>query len=151
MGFPRQEYWNGLSFPSPSDLSKPGIKLKSPALQADSHQGNLPIIFYLVWISLFSFANYVLCLKLLLFFFFWFWHFFVKLTLLFVLRSFKYQPEYNYAVNYSFNIVIYSASVVLNQKSPGDIWLCLKTFLFVTAGVEVGSYSIWWVEARDAA
>ena len=50
--------------------------------------------------------------------------------------------EYNYAVNYSFNIVIYSASVVLHQKSPGDIWLYLKTFLFVTAGVEVGSYSI---------
>ena len=36
MGFSRQEYWNGLPFPSPGDLSKPGIKSGSPALQADS-------------------------------------------------------------------------------------------------------------------
>ena len=44
MGFPRQEYWNGLLFPSPGDLPDPGIKPTSPALQADSlplsHQGN---------------------------------------------------------------------------------------------------------------
>ena len=32
----RQEYWNGLSFPSPGDLSDPGIKPRCPALQADS-------------------------------------------------------------------------------------------------------------------
>ena len=32
MGFPSQEYWNGLPFPSPGDLSDPGIKLMSPAL-----------------------------------------------------------------------------------------------------------------------
>ena len=38
MGFPRQEYWNGLPFPSPGDLSNPGIEptslesLASPAL-----------------------------------------------------------------------------------------------------------------------
>ena len=36
MGFPRQEYWSGLPFPSPEDLADPGIKLGSPALQADS-------------------------------------------------------------------------------------------------------------------
>ena len=36
MGFPRQEYWSGLLFPSPGDLSNSGIELKSPALQADS-------------------------------------------------------------------------------------------------------------------
>jgi len=36
MGFSRQEYWSGWPFPSPADLSKPGIKLESPALQADS-------------------------------------------------------------------------------------------------------------------
>ena len=29
MGFPRQEYWNGLPFPSPGDLPDPGIKIKS--------------------------------------------------------------------------------------------------------------------------
>ena len=43
MGFPRQEYWSGLPFPSPGDLSDPGIEPASPTLQADSlplsHQG----------------------------------------------------------------------------------------------------------------
>ena len=32
MGFSRQEYWNGLAFPSPGNLPDPGIKLTSPAL-----------------------------------------------------------------------------------------------------------------------
>ena len=36
MGFSRQEYWSGLSFPSPGDLPDPGIKPGSPALQADA-------------------------------------------------------------------------------------------------------------------
>ena len=39
MGFCRQEYWSGLSFPPPGDLPNPGIKPESPvspALQADS-------------------------------------------------------------------------------------------------------------------
>ena len=36
MGFSRQEYWNGLPFPSTGDLLNPGIKPASPALQADS-------------------------------------------------------------------------------------------------------------------
>ena len=38
-GFSRQEYWSGVPFPSPGDLSDPGIKpmsLASPAWQADS-------------------------------------------------------------------------------------------------------------------
>ena len=35
VGFFRQEYWNGLPFPSPGDLPDPGIKPRSPALQAD--------------------------------------------------------------------------------------------------------------------
>ena len=30
--FSRQEYWSGLPFPSPEDLSDPGIKPKSPPL-----------------------------------------------------------------------------------------------------------------------
>ena len=30
MGFPRQEYWNGLPCPSPGDLPDPGIKPASP-------------------------------------------------------------------------------------------------------------------------
>ena len=32
MGYPRQEYWSGLPFPSPGDLLDPGIEPKSPAL-----------------------------------------------------------------------------------------------------------------------
>ena len=36
MGFSRQEYWSGLPFSSPGNLPDPGIKPRSPALQADS-------------------------------------------------------------------------------------------------------------------
>jgi len=32
MGFPRQEYWSGLPFPSPDDLSDLEIEPASPAL-----------------------------------------------------------------------------------------------------------------------
>ena len=32
MGFPRQEYWSGLLFPSPGDLSNPGTEPVFPAL-----------------------------------------------------------------------------------------------------------------------
>ena len=32
MEFPRQEYWSGLSFPSPGDLPDPGIEPRSLAL-----------------------------------------------------------------------------------------------------------------------
>ena len=42
MEFFRQEYWNGLPFPSPGDLPDPGIEpasLKSPALV-----GSLPLM-----------------------------------------------------------------------------------------------------------
>ena len=36
MGFPRQEYWSGLPFPSPGDLPSSETEPTSPALQADS-------------------------------------------------------------------------------------------------------------------
>ena len=36
MGFPRQEYWSVLPFPSPGDLPDPGIKPMSPVLQTVS-------------------------------------------------------------------------------------------------------------------
>ena len=36
MGFSRQEYWSGLSFPFPGDLADPGIEPESPALEADA-------------------------------------------------------------------------------------------------------------------
>ena len=42
MGISRQEYRSGLPFPSPGDLPNPGIKPRSPALQADSFPTELP-------------------------------------------------------------------------------------------------------------
>ena len=36
MGFSRQEYWSGLPFPSPGDLTSPGFKPGSPALHTDT-------------------------------------------------------------------------------------------------------------------
>ena len=36
MEFFRQEYWSGLPFPSPRDLSDPGIERGSPTLQANA-------------------------------------------------------------------------------------------------------------------
>ena len=51
--FSRQEYWSRLPFPSPGDLPNPGIKPKSPTLQADSllsepplNDNNLVILFH---------------------------------------------------------------------------------------------------------
>ena len=35
MEFSRQGYWSGFPFPSPGDLSDPGIEPRSPTLQAD--------------------------------------------------------------------------------------------------------------------
>ena len=35
MEFSRQEYWNGVPFSSPGDVPDPGIKPRSPELQAD--------------------------------------------------------------------------------------------------------------------
>ena len=32
LGFPRQEYWSGLPFPSPGDLPNPAVEPASPAL-----------------------------------------------------------------------------------------------------------------------
>ena len=32
MRFPKQEYWNGLPFPSPRDLPNPGVEPTSPVL-----------------------------------------------------------------------------------------------------------------------
>ena len=34
-GFPRQEYWSGLPFPSPGNLPNPEIEPRAPALQVD--------------------------------------------------------------------------------------------------------------------
>ena len=66
MGFPRQEYWSGLPFPSPGDLPDPGIEPTFPmssALQADplslSHLGN-PALSYLMLNTLFQCSELLL-------------------------------------------------------------------------------------------
>ena len=56
MGYPNQDYWSGLPFPSPEDLPDPGIKPRSLAdsllycrwiLYQLSHQGSLYMCIYL--------------------------------------------------------------------------------------------------------
>ena len=42
MGFPRQEYWSGLPFPTPEDLPNPEIKPVSPALAGGFFTTGLP-------------------------------------------------------------------------------------------------------------
>ena len=42
MGFPRQEYWSGLPFPSPRILPDLRMEPESPALQADSLPSESP-------------------------------------------------------------------------------------------------------------
>ena len=48
MEFPSQEYWSRLPFPTPGDLSDPGIELPSPELQEYSFFFFLRQILYLL-------------------------------------------------------------------------------------------------------
>ena len=50
MGFFRQEYWSGLTFPSPGDLPDQEIKLESPALQEYSLPSEPPEN-HLLWLN----------------------------------------------------------------------------------------------------
>ena len=54
MEFSRQEYWNGLPFPSPRDLPNSGIEPRSPALQVDylpsEPPGEAPLLLLLSWL-----------------------------------------------------------------------------------------------------
>ena len=56
MGLSKQGYWNGLPFPSQGDLPNTGIKPRSPVLQADSLQTELPgkPHFYNAYVYLFT-------------------------------------------------------------------------------------------------
>ena len=65
MEFSKKEYWSGLPFPSPGDLSDPGIKPRSPALQADALPSELPgklqhpystVTFDDIWFNISNFA-----------------------------------------------------------------------------------------------
>ena len=42
MGFPRQEYWSGLPFPTPEDFPKQGNKPKSPELACGFFTAEIP-------------------------------------------------------------------------------------------------------------
>ena len=42
MGLSRPAYWSGYPFPSPGDFPNPGVKPRSPALQADSFPSEPP-------------------------------------------------------------------------------------------------------------
>ena len=67
MGFSRQEYWNGLPFPSPRDLPDPGIEPTAPALTGGffttqptrnpkGQELKLCFIFELLFLDCFSFV-----------------------------------------------------------------------------------------------
>ena len=49
MEFSRPEYWSGYLFPSPGDLPNPGIKARSPTLQADSLPAEPPGMSFMCW------------------------------------------------------------------------------------------------------
>ena len=58
VGFSRQEYWSGLPVSSPEDLPEPGIKPRSPPLQADSLpselQGRSHLLLYCMYLMCFG-------------------------------------------------------------------------------------------------
>ena len=57
MGFSRQEYWSGLTFPSPGDLSDPGIEPGYPAFQADALTSEPPVHCVLIQKFFYAYAN----------------------------------------------------------------------------------------------
>ena len=88
MGFPRQEYWSVLPFPSPAAFPNPRIEPRSPTLQADSLLSDPPrkttytytskIIVKICWFMYVKFltlslpyAKYLINTSLLLYTFYW--------------------------------------------------------------------------------
>ena len=71
LGFSRQECWSGLPFPTPGDLSNPGIESWSPSLQTDSLPSEPPgkptwggrVLQIIPWIFDCIFYPVLLCLK----------------------------------------------------------------------------------------
>ena len=52
VGFSRQEYWSGLPCPAPGDLPDPGIKPRSPDVQADYFPSEPPVYSrYPLWLG----------------------------------------------------------------------------------------------------
>ena len=59
-GISRQEYWSGLTFPSPGDLPNPGIESGSPALKTDALPSEppgkgiyIPLYYYTIYIYIY--------------------------------------------------------------------------------------------------
>ena len=65
MAFSRQEYQNGLLFPSPVDLPNPGIKPGSPALQTDAFPSEPPGKPWTTGTSLYFHLQIILSIKFL--------------------------------------------------------------------------------------
>ena len=66
MGFPRQEYWSGLPFPSPGDLPGPGIEPLSPALAGKfftPEPPGKPLLESAFQYIQYMFAQFLLCLQ----------------------------------------------------------------------------------------
>ena len=66
LGFPKQEYWSGLPFPSPEDLPNPGIETASSALAEEfftigspgkSHEEHTTLLFVLSQNIVFSYME----------------------------------------------------------------------------------------------
>ena len=57
MEFSRQEYWNGMPFPTPGHLPNPAIKPGSPVLQADALPSEPPLYIIYNESSLLSLNN----------------------------------------------------------------------------------------------
>ena len=65
MGFPRQEYWSGLPFPSPGDLPHPGIKPASLTLVGEfftSESPGKPIYGYGQW-QIYKFCRHIMNIR----------------------------------------------------------------------------------------
>ena len=59
MGFPRQEYWSGLPFPSPGDLPDPGIKSMSPVLEGGCFTTEPPVCGSPQYVTLDKFLDFL--------------------------------------------------------------------------------------------
>ena len=73
MGFPKQECWSELPFPSPGDLPHPGTELVSPAGYTDALAGGFFTIYFLgnlhsviTYISMPVYGKYIFCFSLVI-------------------------------------------------------------------------------------
>ena len=64
MGFPRQEYWSGLPFPSPGDLPNPRIEPTSSAWEADSlHRATWETLYLGVFVAFYLLITFSMITK----------------------------------------------------------------------------------------